>query len=168
MDVGGYLARVRSKIIESNFFSSYPSSFEYTPPEPFAAVKVGNGKFENTQFNSRLQPIQIGLGSSATTQNLLKLNYDYGTANNNGNVKSQTITVPTVGANAGFVAVQSYNYDSLNRLKDATENVTPNHGNRLMFLTDMEIGNLTRQRPQPSKRTAGLHRTSLFVRRMFL
>ena len=48
-------------------------------------------------------------------------NYDYGTMQNNGNVLSQTITVPTVGANAGFSAVQTYTYDSLNRLKDAKE-----------------------------------------------
>jgi RHS repeat-associated protein len=48
-------------------------------------LRLGNGKFENTQFNSRLQPIQIGLGSSATSQNLLKLNFDYGTTDNIGN-----------------------------------------------------------------------------------
>jgi RHS repeat-associated protein len=30
--------------------------------------------------------------------------------------------------NTGFSAVQTYNYDSLNRLKDATESVTPNGG----------------------------------------
>ncbi|MBT1655043.1 hypothetical protein KK470_30335, partial [Klebsiella pneumoniae] len=41
---------------------------------------------------------------------------------------SQTITVPTVGANNGFTAVQSYSYDSLNRLKSAVENVTPHGG----------------------------------------
>lgn len=36
---------------------------------------------------------------------------------------SQTITVPTVGANQGFTATQNYTYDSLNRLKSATENI---------------------------------------------
>ena len=92
-------------------------------------MRLGNGKFENTEFNSRLQPVQIGLGSSASTQNVLKLDYEYGTAGvNNGNITKQTITVPTVGANAGFTAVQTYNYDELNRLKDATENVTPMGG----------------------------------------
>ena len=41
-----------------------------------------------------------------------------------GNVQTQTITVPTVGINPGFTATQTYNYDSLNRIKDATENIT--------------------------------------------
>jgi RHS repeat-associated protein len=59
---------------------------------------------------------------------MLKLDYGYGTTANNGNVLSQTITVPDVGVNAGFVAVQSYTYDELNRLKSATENSTPNGG----------------------------------------
>jgi RHS repeat-associated protein len=84
-------------------------------------LRLGNGKFENTQYNSRLQPTQIGLGASASTQNLLKLNYDYGTTQNNGNVLSQQITVPTVGSNPGFIATQTYTYDSLNRIKDAKE-----------------------------------------------
>lgn len=84
----------------------------------------------------------IVLGTGSAVQNRLRLYYPYGElqANtdesglgvtaNNGNVISQTITVPTVGANTGFVAVQTYNYDSLNRLKDATENVTPHGGSQ--------------------------------------
>jgi len=52
----------------------------------------------------------------------------YGSTQNNGNVLSQTITVPSVGANQGFMAVQNYSYDSLNRLKSAVENVTPHGG----------------------------------------
>ncbi|MFN6965294.1 MAG: hypothetical protein ACK4S4_16230, partial [Pyrinomonadaceae bacterium] len=82
-------------------------------------MQLGNGLWESTQFNSRLQPVQIGLGTSVASQNLLKLNYDYGTNDNNGNVLSQRITVSTVGANNGFTAVQNYSYDSLNRLKSA-------------------------------------------------
>ncbi|MGI8639404.1 MAG: RHS repeat domain-containing protein [Pyrinomonadaceae bacterium] len=54
----------------------------------------------------------------------LKLNFDYGTTQNNGNVLSQQITVPTVGANQGFVATQNYTYDSLNRLKSAAETIS--------------------------------------------
>jgi RHS repeat-associated protein len=38
------------------------------------------------------------------------------------------ITVPAVGTNTGFIATQNYSYDSLNRLKDATENITPTGG----------------------------------------
>ncbi|MEO6335143.1 MAG: hypothetical protein ABIO91_09180 [Pyrinomonadaceae bacterium] len=76
---------------------------------------------ESTQFNSRLQPTQIALGMTPCSTNLLDLDYTYGTTANNGNVLSQRITVPTVGAMAGFISVQSYDYDSLNRLKQAEE-----------------------------------------------
>ena len=48
-----------------------------------------------------------------------KVNYDYGTTDNNGNVKSQQITVPSQ-----FTAVQNYSYDSLNRLKSANETIS--------------------------------------------
>ncbi len=62
--------------------------------------------------------------------NLLDLDYSFGTTANNGNVLSQTITVPTVGTNTGFTAVQNYSYDQLNRLKDATEMITPHGGSQ--------------------------------------
>ncbi|MBX3288314.1 MAG: hypothetical protein KF855_03120 [Acidobacteria bacterium] len=41
---------------------------------------------------------------------------------------SQTITVPTVGVHTGFIAVQTYTYDSLNRINDAIESTTPHGG----------------------------------------
>jgi RHS repeat-associated protein len=80
-------------------------------------MRLGNGRFESTVFNSRLQPIQIALGTSATNTSLLKLNYDYGTTDNNGNVKSQTVTVPQMSN----PLVQNYSYDSLNRITEAKE-----------------------------------------------
>jgi RHS repeat-associated protein len=82
-------------------------------------LQLGNSRWENTTFNSRLQPTQLGLGTSSTDQSLWKVNYDYGTTDNNGNVKSQTITVPSLTA-----MVQTYTYDSLNRIKSATETVS--------------------------------------------
>ena len=120
LDADGDLQQVQSAKLNQGL-RNYANAFTYTSAGAVSSMRLGNGKFENTQFNSRLQPTQIGLGSSATSQNLLKLNFDYGTTDNNGNVKSQTITVPTTGSNAGFTAVQSYNYDSLNRIKDSTE-----------------------------------------------
>ena len=120
LDNDGDLQQVQSRKANDTF-RNYANSFNYTAAGAVSSMRLGNGKWETTQFNSRLQPIQIGLGSSATNQNLLKLNYDYGTTDNNGNVKSQQITVPTVGANPGFTAIQTYTYDSLNRLKDAKE-----------------------------------------------
>ena len=46
---------------------------------------------------------------------MLKLDYDYGTTSNNGNVKSQTITISNLTVN------QCYGYDYLNRLTSAEE-----------------------------------------------
>lgn len=91
-----------------------------------SSMQLGNGKWESTQFNSRLQPTQIALGQTQNATNLLRLDYSYGGTTNNGNVLNQTITVPTVGTNQGFTAIQTYNYDSLNRLKDGTETVSGN------------------------------------------
>lgn len=72
--------------------------------------------------------MQIALGNVQNATDQLKLNFTYNTttggtpnADNNGNVLSQTITVPTVGSNQGFTAVQTYTYDALNRIKDAKE-----------------------------------------------
>ena len=66
-----------------------------------------------------MQPTQVGLGNGVNSQNLLKLQYEYGsTASvNNGNVAKQTISVPGV-ANP---FVQTYAYDELNRLTNAEE-----------------------------------------------
>jgi hypothetical protein len=49
------------------------------------------------------------LGSLVGNANLLKLNYDYGTMDNNGNVKSQTITVQRSNQSP-LVLTQSYVY----------------------------------------------------------
>jgi RHS repeat-associated protein len=78
------------------------------------------------KFNNQFQTTELTLGTSASNGNRLKLEYDYGTTDNNGNVKSQTITVPTmmmpnVGLVQGFTATQTYSYDELNRLKSAIE-----------------------------------------------
>ncbi len=88
-------------------------------------MQLGNGKWESTTFNSRLQPTQIALGTTPGATDKLNLDFTYGTSDNNGNVLTQTISVPTVGGNTGFSAVQTYTYDSLNRIHDAVENVTP-------------------------------------------
>ena len=70
--------------------------------------------------------IQIALRKVQNGFDKLKLNFDYNGTNNYGNVQSQTINVPTVRQNQGFTAVQTYSYDSLNRLKSATENINGN------------------------------------------
>ncbi len=141
LDQNGDLAQVQSRKANDTF-KNYANAFTYTSAGAVSSLRLANGKFENTTFNSRLQPIQIGLGSSATNQNLLKLNFDYGLADNDGNVKSQTITVPTVGVNQGFVATQNYSYDSLNRLKSAVETIPNQTGWKQTFIYD-RYGNRT-------------------------
>jgi len=88
-------------------------------------VQLGNGLFEHTNFNARLQPTQIGLGTTttgATSISVLGLDYSFGTTNNNGNVLSQTITVPN-GSGGTVSMIQNYSYDQVNRLSVATETV---------------------------------------------
>ena len=122
----GSLANVSSKANSTATPRTYANAFVYTPSGAVSSMRLGNGRFESTQFNSRLQPIQIALGTSANNTSLLKLNYDYGELNangtvdvtkNNGNVAKQTITVP--GMN--YPLVQTYTYDALNRIQSATE-----------------------------------------------
>jgi RHS repeat-associated protein len=145
LDLNGKLAQVQSHK-SNDTFKNYANAFTYTASGEASSLRLGNGKFESTIFNSRLQPIQIGLGSSSTSQNLLKLNFEYGSnpTENNGNVTKQIITTPTVGTNQGFIATQSYAYDSLNRIKQATETVVgqSNQGWQQTFVYD-RYGNRT-------------------------
>jgi RHS repeat-associated protein len=100
---------------------TYISDFVYDAAGGVKSLKLGNGRFETAEFNSRQQLTQLGLGTSASDTSLFKLDYEYGelTANgtiqNTGNITKQTITLP----NASFV--QTYKYDSLARLTEAKE-----------------------------------------------
>jgi RHS repeat-associated protein len=92
---------------------------QYASHGSVKAMKLGNGKWHHTNFNERLQPIEIGLGANPTDSSILRLDYGYGATNNNGNVLSQRIVV------SGAMDVrQDYGYDSLNRLWTASEFAT--------------------------------------------
>jgi RHS repeat-associated protein len=91
------------------------NQIQYASHGAVSAMKLGNGKWEHSTFNSRLQPTQIGLGASSADSSVLKLDYDYGTTSDNGNVLTQTISIGLT------VMSQSYFYDALNRLSSATE-----------------------------------------------
>jgi RHS repeat-associated protein len=143
-DNNGYLSMVRSKKNSNSGYWNYGQNISYTASGAVSSLQLGNGRWESTQFNSRLQPTQIALGTvkltPQTTQlatSILKLNFTYNTPNtadNNGNVLSQTITVPseTRGTQTydAFTATQTYTYDSLNRIKQATETISGQSGNR--------------------------------------
>jgi RHS repeat-associated protein len=90
---------------------------QYAPHGAASAVKLGNGLWEHTSFNSRLQLVQIGLGNAPANSTLLQLDYTYGTddGHNDGDVRTQTITAP------GMSVTQTYSYDAVNRLTLARE-----------------------------------------------
>jgi RHS repeat-associated protein len=108
--------------IQSGSEPAYQSNFIYAAFGGVMSVTWGNGLVEATQYNGRLQPTNIQLGSSG---NLFSLAYLYQdntsspiTNNNNGNVRQETLTVTSGGTNTW---VQNYTYDALNRLSGAAE-----------------------------------------------
>jgi RHS repeat-associated protein len=120
LDVNGGLSLVETKPFDEkdeSEFETRASNFVYSAAGAATSLKLGNNKYENTVFNSRLQPTQIGLGTTSSNANILQLDYTYGSTDNNGNIQTQTITVPGVT----YPLIQNYTYDSLNRLASATE-----------------------------------------------
>jgi hypothetical protein len=51
----GSLSQVETKP-GGGSYATRASSFVYTPAGAIQSVELGNGKYENTVFNSRLQP----------------------------------------------------------------------------------------------------------------
>ena len=104
------------------------NAVEYEAYGGLRQLRLGNGLWEQRRYNARLQPTQIGLGTTTTTggtlvatgttpsAGLLLLDYSYGTISNNGNVLSQQIRVGD-----SLDLTQAYTYDELNRLKTARE-----------------------------------------------
>jgi len=98
---------------------------QYSPAGVVSAMRLGNGLWQHTNLNTRLQVTQIGLGTAIADSSSLKLDYSYGvTVNgvldqtkNNGNVQSLTITEPGLQS----PILQTYQYDYLNRLGTAHE-----------------------------------------------
>ncbi|MFN0139497.1 MAG: hypothetical protein ACKVQW_05355, partial [Pyrinomonadaceae bacterium] len=130
-EANGDLSMVQSKKTPNSGFFNYAKHFTYAASGAVTSMQLGNGRWESTAFNSRLQPTQIALGTVQNATDKLKLDYSYGDWNgtsidatkNNGNIVQQIITVPTVGSYAGFTATQKYYYDSLNRIDDSTETI---------------------------------------------
>jgi RHS repeat-associated protein len=109
----------------------YVSNIAYHNSGSIAAMQMGNGLWETTQLNSRLQLTQVGLGTSTANQDLLKLDYSYGINDNNGSMKSQQITIQNQ-----FVANQNYTYDNLNRLSSSQEVINSQQNWKQVFLYD--------------------------------
>ena len=123
-DNAGRVSEV-SRYNSSMFDKTYASGFTYSAHGAVSSMTLGNSRIEKTTFNGRVQPTQITLGSSASPSSLLQLDYTYNTpsqANNNGNVRTQTITAPKTQSGTGnLVLTQNYSYDALNRLSFAEE-----------------------------------------------
>ena len=84
----GRLSKVTSQKA-GDFERTQLSQLAYTSFGAVSNAKLGNGRWENAQFdNKRLQIKQIGLGASAGDTTFLKLEYNYGTTDNNGSGKS--------------------------------------------------------------------------------
>jgi RHS repeat-associated protein len=99
----------------------FANGFHYNDKGTMDRLRLGNGLWEGLTANNRFQTTQVTLGTSSGGSELLKLDYNYGSNTNNGNVLSQTITVPTIGSATGFVTTQAYTYDALNRLASVAE-----------------------------------------------
>ncbi len=85
-------------------------------------MKLGNGLWETAQFNELQQLTQVGLGTTQTNNDRFKIEYSYGELNtdgtvdaakNIGNIAKTTTTIPSLSF------VQTFKYDSINRLSEA-------------------------------------------------
>jgi RHS repeat-associated protein len=97
---------------------SYADLTRYSPHGGLFAVRLGNGRWDLTNYNDLLQPRFMGLNSGDSTENsrdVVQIENRYGGAQNNGNVREQWITAP------GFAKTQLFGYDALNRLETAGE-----------------------------------------------
>ncbi|MGE3466189.1 MAG: RHS repeat domain-containing protein [Pyrinomonadaceae bacterium] len=117
LDANGDLSIVQSKKNASAGYWNYAHNFTYSAAGAVTSMQLGNGVWESTQFNSRLQPTQIALGTVQNGYDKLDLDFTYGSTDNNGNVMTQTINFTGLT----YPLIQTYTYDALNRLDDSNE-----------------------------------------------
>jgi RHS repeat-associated protein len=114
-DTDGELESVKSQKSSNAALRTHASNFVRNSAGAITSMKLGNGLYETAKVNDRLQITELALGTTNLNANLWKVNFDYGTTNNNGNILSQTVNT---GAST---FVQTYQYDSLNRITEAKE-----------------------------------------------
>jgi len=124
LDANGDLSMVKSRKNAGQGFWNYAGNFSYNASGAVTSMRLGNGLWETSQFNSRMQVSQMALGVTSTDTSLWKVDYEFGelqtdgtvdASKNNGDIGKQTLTVP------GTNFVQTYKYDPLNRLTEAKE-----------------------------------------------
>ncbi|HKQ53665.1 MAG TPA: RHS repeat-associated core domain-containing protein [Pyrinomonadaceae bacterium] len=127
MDDAGRVAGIRKQSSNDYYVGGSASaavgsrSIQYAADGSIKSLGLGNGLWETIDYSDhRLQVMSFKLGTTPGSGNRFQLDYDYFPLNN-GNIKSQKITVPTVNSVAGAMFTQNYQYDALNRLKDMSE-----------------------------------------------
>jgi hypothetical protein len=112
------------------------SNIQYAAHNSLKTETYGNGLIHAVNYNDRLQPTEIKLGTSGNPTSVVALGYGYGTTNNNGNVLTHTYN------GGGLSYTQTFGYDSLNRLTTSSEsgsswsqtNAYDRYGNRWIDL----------------------------------
>jgi RHS repeat-associated protein len=91
------------------------SNIQYMAHGALDNETYGNNLLHQIDYNTRLQPTSIKLGTSSAPASIVNLTYTYGGTSNNGNI----ITAGYVGG--GLSYTQTFTYDALNRLETAQE-----------------------------------------------
>jgi RHS repeat-associated protein len=91
------------------------SSAPFTADGRIAQIKYGNDLWETRSYQAPGLPTLLMLGTTASSNDKLELEYDYSAIANNGNLATHVIRQP------GQAWTQNYTYDSLNRLASANE-----------------------------------------------
>jgi RHS repeat-associated protein len=106
---------------------AYASDLSYSPTKILEKIKLGNGLWESAKLNERQQVTEMNLGTSPTDGSKWQVKYEYGEidangntniSKNTGNISKQTINF--AGLSQPFM--ETYKYDSLNRITEAKEN----------------------------------------------
>ncbi|MGB7200672.1 MAG: RHS repeat-associated core domain-containing protein [Pyrinomonadaceae bacterium] len=127
-DASGDIARISGRPTATATEQMYATGFSYFADGKIERLKLGNGLWESAKLNSRLQATEIAMGHSVGDGSLMKLNYEYGelntdgsvdTTKNAGNIAKQTVSF----SGLAHPFVQTYKYDSLDRIKEAIEKV---------------------------------------------
>jgi hypothetical protein len=116
VSVGSFDALGRAGSVSSGS-TAYASSVQYASHGAVKSLTLGNGLVETTNWNMvRLQPASIGLGGLWSANLYYCPSHGANCAGNNGNLLEQDFTVQ------GVSFVQSYAYDTFNRIAAVGEN----------------------------------------------
>ncbi len=120
----GELSRVSGQVGTQT--RTFANGFSYSTSGTVERMRLGNGRWETSKFNNRLQLTEIGLGYSATNASLWKTTLEYGVVDVNGNVdvsKNSGNLAKQITSVSGMtnLIVQTYKYDSLDRILEAKE-----------------------------------------------